>query len=652
MIIRSIKKIFVVLSVMMVISGFPALLFAQESSGIIINETDIDDYPEVNLYISFEEGSELGALDLKQEDFSVFENSEKVQDILAERIAVISDPIGVVLVIDTSGSMKGEPIEDAKSAALVFMNEMRRVDEFAIVGFADEVTTYSNFTSDRQKLAESIDQIKAEGETSLFDGIYISLNKFKERQDLQYKYAIVLSDGTDTVSKLSTRDVISKAKADNITVYSIVLMSYDHNPVDLRNISSSSNGELLTAANSGELKELYGIISRKIRNQYRISYTSLWPNTEFIDVEVSIEKSGLSGFKGTDYENPYYAPAPTEIIKSSRSPFLYLFDRWWAKYTIYGAIFLGITLFLYILVMIIIPRKKVLKGKTEIYGYKPAEMNIEDIIKERKGKIRFFDRIVILISRLSTKRGFGEVFETRLQRAGMSISSSEFITIHIISIIVISLGVYFLTGSYLLTFLILAAIVLLPFLILNFRIAQRLSKFHDQLPDTLQLISGSLKAGYSFNQALSMITEETIPPTSDEFRRVLSEIRMGLQETEAMENMAKRIGSEHFDWVVMSVNIQREVGGNLAEVMEIIANTIRERDTAMRQIKALTSEGRLSAYILIGLPIVLAVALSFLNREYVSLLYTSTIGLIMVGIAVIMMVIGIFWVIKIIRVEY
>jgi len=102
----------------------------------------------------------------------------------------------------------------------------------------------------------------------------------------------------------------------------------------------------------------------------------------------------------------------------------------------------------------------------------------------------------------------------------------------------------------------------------------------------------------------------------------------------------------------MSVNIQREVGGNLAEVMEIIANTIRERDTVMRQIKALTSEGRLSAYILIGLPIVLALALSFINREYVSLLYTSIIGLIMVGIAVILMIIGIIWIIKIIRVEY
>ena len=102
----------------------------------------------------------------------------------------------------------------------------------------------------------------------------------------------------------------------------------------------------------------------------------------------------------------------------------------------------------------------------------------------------------------------------------------------------------------------------------------------------------------------------------------------------------------------MSVNIQREVGGNLAEVMEIISNTIRERDTVLRQIRALTSEGRLSAYILIGLPILLAVVLSFLNREYIGLLFSSVLGLIMVGVAVVLMIIGIFWIIKIVRVEY
>ena len=102
----------------------------------------------------------------------------------------------------------------------------------------------------------------------------------------------------------------------------------------------------------------------------------------------------------------------------------------------------------------------------------------------------------------------------------------------------------------------------------------------------------------------------------------------------------------------MAVNVQREVGGNLAEVMETISNTIRERDTTLRQIKALTSEGRLSAYILIGLPILLAIVLSILNREYIGLLFTSILGWIMMGVAVVLMIIGIFWILKIVNVEY
>ena len=203
MFIKSFKKVIFFLFLFAIITCIPTTIFADSSSDIIIKETDSEEFPEINLYINFVEGSKLGSQDLKKEDFRVFENGQEIEEINPERIAVISEPIGVVLAIDTSGSMKGDPIIDAKNAALIFMNEMRSVDEFAIIGFADEVTTYSNFTTDRQKLAEAIAEIEAKGETSLFDGIYMSLNKFKERQDLRYKYVIVLSDGTDTVSKLS-----------------------------------------------------------------------------------------------------------------------------------------------------------------------------------------------------------------------------------------------------------------------------------------------------------------------------------------------------------------------------------------------------------------------------------------------------------------
>jgi len=651
MIKKSYRYFLIVFSViLMLLILWPVSLLAQESSDIVIKKTDITDYPEVDIFLSFKEGSSLGSLDLSKENFQVLENNDEVIDTSIKRIARIKEPIGVVIVLDTSGSMKGEPMADAIDAALVFMNEMRSIDEFAVVGFADEVTIYSNFTSNRQKLKEFISEITAEGETSLYDGIFLALDQFNIKEDIKYRYAIVLSDGTDTVSKLTTKDVIDKAIDEQVTIFSVALMSYDFNPTDIENISESSGGELLIAANSGELKELYRQISWKIRNQYKISYTSLWPNTETIKINIIVEESELTSSVKTTYENPFYAPTPTKIIKIPKRPFfLTIFDRWWMKLIIYASIFIGVTLFLYVIILLIIPPSQLLKKRTEFYGYKPVRKSIEEEDEYKKGG---FNRFVYLVSRIAAKRGFVELFTLRLERAGMKIRGSEFISIHIIVLLISSLVIYTFTNNLLLTVVAILLGAIGPFIFIKFKASQRIKKFHEQLPDTLQLIGGSLKAGYSFNQALGMVQDETKPPISDEFKRVLSEIRMGSPEKDALDNMAKRINSEHLDWTVMAINVQREVGGNLAEVMEIIASTIRERDRVMNQIKALTAEGRISAYILIALPIVVGGILSILNREYVSLLVTTKLGLIITAIAFTLMVIGSVWIIKIVRVDY
>ncbi len=651
MIKKSYRYFLIVFSViLMLLILWPVSLLAQESSDIVIKKTDITDYPEVDIFLSFKEGSSLGSLDLSKENFQVLENNDEVIDTSIKRIARIKEPIGVVIVLDTSGSMIGEPIEDAIDAALVFMNEMRSIDEFAVVGFADEVTIYSNFTSNRQKLKEFISEITAEGETSLYDGIFLALDQFNIRKDIKYRYAIVLSDGTDTVSKLTTKDVINKAIDEQVTIFSVALMSYDFNPTDIENISESSGGELLIAANSGELKELYRQISWKIRNQYKISYTSLWPNTETIKINIIVEESELTSSVKTTYENPFYAPTPTKIIKIPKRPFfLTIFDRWWMKLIIYASIFIGVTLFLYVIILLIIPPSQLLKKRTEFYGYKPVRKSIEEEDEYKKGG---FNRFVYLVSRIAAKRGFVELFTLRLERAGMKIRGSEFISIHIIVLLISSLVIYTFTNNLLLTVVAILLVAIGPFIFIKFKASQRIKKFHEQLPDTLQLIGGSLKAGYSFNQALGMVQDETKPPISDEFKRVLSEIRMGSPEKDALDNMAKRINSEHLDWTVMAINVQREVGGNLAEVMDIIASTIRERDRVMNQIKALTAEGRISAYILISLPIVVGMILSILNREYVSLLVTTKLGLIITAIAFTLMMIGSVWIIKIVRVDY
>ncbi len=644
-----ISKLLILLLIILIL-GAPASVFALDGEEAFINKVDTGKYPQVSLYVNFDEGSRLGAMDLEQDSFTITENVQEISDLSVSRVAQVEDPIGVVLAIDTSGSMRGQPMEDAKQAALVFMDEMRPIDEFSVIGFSDDVRIYSDFTSRRVILKKVVLDMEAGGETALFDGIMVGLNQFEKRKDLDHHYLIVLSDGEDTVSIQGVEDVIGRAEQAGVPVYSVVLQSYDFNPVDLEKISSATGAEIMVTTRSEELAGLYREISRKIRNQYRISYTSSWPNTEEINIALNIDEQGQKGYGSASYTNPFYAPPPTTVIRDRVPPFLGWFKLWWVRLILYAAIFLGIILFIYILAVLVMPSSKLVKKRTEFYGYKSRSSGQE--AEDDEGRSGFANKLVKFVSRQASRRGFIEYFDLRLERAGMSIRASEFITLHIVLVIIAIFGIYFFTANILLTLLIVIILIFAPFLIINYKTEKRLQKFNEQLPGTLQLISGSLKAGYSFNQAISMVVEETDPPISDEFKKVLSEIRMGLPEREALENMSQKINSEHFRWVVMAVNIQREVGGNLVEVLETIANTIRERDTVLRQIKALTAEGRLSAIILIALPILLAAFITFTNREYISLLVTNTLGLVMIGVSALLMLAGIIWIIKIVRVEY
>ena len=626
---------------------------SQESQQIILKEIDTNGYPNIDIYLNFKEGSELGLATLEKSNFKIIEDNKEIKDFSIKKVAEISEPIGVALVIDTSGSMKGKPLEDAINAATVFMKEMRNIDKIAVVGFSDNVTIYSSFTSNMQTLENSVAGITAKGETSLFDGIIEGLNQFKNSDEIKHRYLIVLSDGKDTVSSNKASDVISKALDANVTIYSIALKSSEFDPSDIGMISSKTSGELLIASESKDLVNLYKEISRKIRNQYKISYKSLLPKSEKVEIQLFINESNVTDSIKIYYKNPFFTLSSSNVVSTPQKPFyLLIFNIWWVKLVLFAFIFASVTLLIYILSTAVIPTKNVLKARTDGYLYNLTGKGTEKESDDKKQKMRILSSFSNFIIRITARRGFAELFEQKLKRAGMSMKGSEFVTLHIISVVLITLIVNYITKSLPITFLAAMFIIFAPFLYINFKTGQRIKKFNEQLPDTLQLIEGSLKAGYSLNQSIAMVVNETKPPMSDEFRMTLGEIRMGLPEKEAMDNMAARINSDLFNWVVMAINIQRDVGGNLAEVMDIIANTIREKDRILRQIRSLTAEGKLSAYVLIGLPIILAVVLVMLNRSYISVLYTTRIGIMILIFAVVLMIAGIIWILRIIKIDY
>jgi tight adherence protein B len=173
-----------------------------------------------------------------------------------------------------------------------------------------------------------------------------------------------------------------------------------------------------------------------------------------------------------------------------------------------------------------------------------------------------------------------------------------------------------------------------------FKAHRRASAFENQLPDLLVSLAASLKAGHSFKSALQALVDEGAEPASKELKRVLTESRLGRPIDEALAEMASRVNSKNFEFIVIAVNIQTQVGGSLAGLFDMVADTVRQRHQFARKIRGLTAMGRMSAYVLIGLPIFVAFMLSLMSAKYMAPLWHTPTGNKLIGAAIVMIVIG------------
>jgi tight adherence protein B len=187
---------------------------------------------------------------------------------------------------------------------------------------------------------------------------------------------------------------------------------------------------------------------------------------------------------------------------------------------------------------------------------------------------------------------------------------------------------------------------------LNIKASRRQAKFATQLPDTLQMLAGSMRAGHSLLRALDGASHECEEPMGAELSRALNEARIGRDLTESLVDLAGRMKSQDFLWTTQAIETQREVGGNLAEILENVNDTIRDRAQLARQVSALSAEGKLSAYILIGLPIAFLIILSFINPLYATVFYTTLPGWGMLAVCAILLGVGSLWLFRMIKPKY
>lgn len=256
-----------------------------------------------------------------------------------------------------------------------------------------------------------------------------------------------------------------------------------------------------------------------------------------------------------------------------------------------------------------------------------------------------------LVDQVVGRSGRGASGAELLEEAGIHRRWQEFAALLIIATVVAGAAGLLLQGI-LLALLFAVAVPVITRVWLRMRISSRQRAFADQLEDSLQLLSSSLRAGHSMLQALNSVAREAEQPTSEEFTRIINQTRVGREVGDALAETAERMHSEDFSWVTQAIAINREVGGNLAEVLDAVGATIRERGQIRRQVKALAAEGKMSAYVLMALPVGIAAFLAVTNPSYLAPLASSLIGYCLIGVSVVMFAVGGLWLRKVISIKF
>jgi tight adherence protein B len=299
------------------------------------------------------------------------------------------------------------------------------------------------------------------------------------------------------------------------------------------------------------------------------------------------------------------------------------------------------------------PRKAtVLSDQMQAYGLNAAAVG-ELTLREQQEQRSLAEQAKQAAERaLANNASLEAKIAHKLEGAGMSLKPAEWLLMHgAIALGGALVGTLLGAGNILLGIVLFAVGVVAPWVYLSMKKSRRLRAFNSSLADTLQLMSGSLSAGLSLAQSIDTIVREGAEPITSEFKRVVIESRLGVTLEDSMEGVAERMESQDFHWVVMAIRIQREVGGNLAELLTTVAGTLRERDYLRRHVKALSAEGRLSTYILGGLPPGFLLYLTLTKPDYTMAMYTRPIGWVMCAAMAVLLGVGVLWMSKVSKVD-
>jgi tight adherence protein B len=535
-----------------------------------------------------------------------------------------------VLALDVSRSMRGAPVAAAREAALLFLETVPDDVRVGLVTFAGSVRQPVAPTTDRAAVAGAVGEIVLGAGTRLHDGV---ARAARATGSEGARSVLLLSDGRDRGSRL---DVARAGAGVAGTGAGIDAVALEQRPRDRRLLGElvrEAGGTVVDAADEGALSGLFAAEADALERQVLLSFARPADVGDEVTLAVLDPASPGAPLDSALVSLGSAVAPPTAVATAGttvgRTTFLV------------GLAGLGLGLLVVTAVALGAARGPT-RAQSQVAAYLGTAPSEDAGSGLKASAVGLTDRLV--------RADLEQRVARRLAGAGLEVTVAEWLLLRA-GLVLAPAALGLALGGPVMMVLGLAAGAVLPELWLRRKHSKRLAAFGAQLAETLSLVAGGLSAGLSVAQAIDTVVREGQEPMAGELRRALSEHRLGVGIEEALDSVAERMGSDDFAWVVMAIRIQREVGGNLAELLTTVSETLREREFLRRQVRTLSSEGRLSAWILGCLPVGMFVFLFFTRGDFVRPLYTTGVGLVLLAIACMLLALGSFTMSRMVKVE-
>ena len=598
---------------------------------LTVTSTDVSAYPEVRVVLAAP--APLGNQKLTESAFRVSEGGDPRPVVRLEALG--GDQLEVALALDTSGSMVGAPLAAAKTAARSFLAQLPATVPVSVVGFGASATVVSARSSDRAAQAAAVNGLVARGQTGLYDAVGLALAQLPPSGPGVRRVVVLLTDGGDT-SSTSTLDATANALgAAGVPLFAVELRTSESNPAALGRLTQASGGRVTAATDPAALAGAFDAIAKQLVRQYAVTYRS--GARGGTDVDVVLEAQGVRATARQRLDlPPGPAPTPGEGLGGARATGGTADTGeslgGWAL--VLGGALCGAALLVLLLGFVgsRAPRARGLaRPRTRGGGLTGAA-----------------DRAEVLGETVLRRRGGVASVSSTLEAAGLDVRPGElFLAVSAVDLLIVVIAT--VVVGPIAGLLALAVVPVVARLGLDVLARRRRQKFSDQLPETLQILAGTLRAGHGLSQGIDTVAREAESPTAEEIRRLSIEVRLGRDLVDALKSLADRMESEDFRWVAQAIEIQRDVGGDLAEVLDSVGSTIRDRTRIRRQVSALSAEGRMSAWVLMILPFGLAGVMAVTNPEYLSPLFGTTKGYTLLAVGAVLLAAGGVWLRRIVK---